>query len=119
MPAREHEHVAADPIGEILRPIAERRQRGARRQSDAHRGDARETAPLDDGIDEMRRADHDRVDRAARDFGMAGEFVERRDDALGHVFRRRRLDRLHDAASLQQHRIGIGAADIDADAPHQ
>ena len=42
MPAFEHEHRAADQRGEILRPVAERRQRGGGRQSDAHRGDPRQ-----------------------------------------------------------------------------
>jgi hypothetical protein len=66
----------------------------------------------------MRRADHHAVDAAARHRGVAAKQFPRGDDAAGHVRGRRRLDRLHDAAVLQQHRVGIGAADIDADAPH-
>ena len=62
------EHLAAHQMGEILRPVAERRQRSARRQPDAHRRDRRQIAPLDDGVDEMRRADHHTVDHAARYF---------------------------------------------------
>jgi hypothetical protein len=119
MPAFEHEHLAAHALGEILGPVAERWQRGARRQPDAHRIDARQIAPLHDGIDEMRRADHDAVDFAARDFGMAGEGCECRYDAGGDIRRRRSLDRVHDTPVFEQHRVCVGAADIDADPPHQ
>src|SRR5207249_6183508 len=73
---------------------------------------------LHHGIDEMRRADHHTVDRAARHLGMAAQEIEHGNDAAGHIFRRRRLDRMHDASVFEQHRIGIGAADIDPDAPH-
>ena len=74
-------------------------------------------AALDDGVDEMRRADHDAVDRAPRDFGMAGQLGQRRHDAGGDIRRRRGLDRMHDVPVFEQHGIGVGAADIDADPP--
>ena len=54
-------------VGEIRRPVAERRQAGARRQADADRADPAQGAPLHDGVDEMRRADHDGVDGLAAD----------------------------------------------------
>jgi len=41
MPTFEHEYGATDTLGEVGLPVAERRQRGARRQSDPHRGDTR------------------------------------------------------------------------------
>ena len=68
-------------MGEILRPVAEGWQRGTRRQPDAHRRDTRKVAPLDNGVDKMRRADHHAVDHAAADFGTAGELGECRHDA--------------------------------------
>src|SRR5215204_5929750 len=75
-------------------------------------------AALHDGVDEMRRADHDAADLPAR-LPVLGEFAERGDDAAGHVRRRRRLYRMHDPAVFEQHRVGVGAADIDADPPHR
>ena len=119
MPAFEHDHLAADRAGEIFRPVAERRQRGASGQPDAHRSDAREIAPLDDGVDEMGRADHDAVDRTARDIRMAGELRECGHDAGGNIRRGRGFDRVYDTSVFEQHGIGVGAADIDADPPHR
>ncbi len=57
VPAFEHEHLAADRACEILRPIAERRQRGRGRQPDAHRGDPAEPLALHHRVDKMRRPD--------------------------------------------------------------
>src|SRR5258707_15673385 len=73
---------------------------------------------LHHGVDEMRRADHDAVDRALRYLGMIRQQPERGDDAAGHIGAGGSFDRMHDASILQQHRIGIGAAHIDADPPH-
>jgi hypothetical protein len=72
MPTFEHKDAAADELGQIRRPIAKRRQRGARRQPDPHRRDTREIAPLHDGVNEMRRANHDTVDRDTRNPGIGG-----------------------------------------------
>ena len=46
---------------------------------------------------------------------QAGERVE---DAAGHVWRRRRLDGGAHPPLLDQHRVRVGAADVDADASH-
>lgn len=81
-------------------------------------GDAGQAAPLEHGVDEMRRADHDAVKRTRRHVGMTAKQLQRRDDAAGHVLGGRRFDRMHDPAVLKQHRIGVGAANVDADASH-
>ena len=96
MPAFEHKHLAANRAREILRPVAERRQRGARRQPDAHRRDLRKIAALDNGVDEMGRADHNAVDSTTRDRWMEGKLGERRHDPGGDVLSGRRLDRIYD-----------------------
>ena len=57
--------------------------------------------PLHDCVDEMRRADHDPVDRAARHLGVAAQQTEGGDDAAGHILGRRRFDRMDDLAVLQ------------------
>jgi hypothetical protein len=67
----------------------------------------------------MRRADHDAVDRATRHLGVTGQQRERGDNAAGHIGGGRRLDRLHHPAVFKQHRIGVGAADIDPYAAHR
>ncbi len=118
VPAFEHEHRAAHEFGEILRPIAERRQRGRGRQPDAHRGDAGEPLPLHDRVDEMRRPDHDAADRFARDVGVRRKLRQRSDDAGRDIRRRRRLDRVYNLSVRKQYRVGIGAADVDPDPPH-
>ena len=56
--ALQHHHLAADEGREVLRPVDERGQGGARGQADAHRGDAAEVAPLHHGIGEVGRPDH-------------------------------------------------------------
>src|SRR5438045_5760600 len=73
---------------------------------------------LHDRVDEMRRAYHDRVDPGAGDIRVPGEARQRGEDPAGHVFSCRSLDTMYDARTVEQHRIGVGAADIDADAPH-
>jgi hypothetical protein len=66
----------------------------------------------------MRRADHDPVDRTLHHVGVAAEKLQGGEDAAGHILGGRRFDRVHDPAVFEQHRIGVGAADIDPDAPH-
>ena len=62
----EQEGLAVHPLGEILRPIAERRQRCARRHADPDRRHLHQMPPLHHGVDEMRGADDDGVHRGAR-----------------------------------------------------
>jgi hypothetical protein len=63
-------------------------------------------------------ADHDTIDRAAHHCGMVRQLCQSRHDACGDVGRRRALDRLYDLPVFQQHRVGVGAANIDADPSH-
>ena len=83
------------------------------------RRDSSETTPLDDRVDEMRRTDHDAVNDTPRDLRMAGKLREGRNDADSDIRRRRGFDRMHDSPVLEQHRVGIGAADVNADPPHR
>ena len=59
------------------------------------------------------------VDRTARDIRMAGELRECGHDAGGNIRRGRGFDRVYDTSVFEQHGIGVGAADIDADPPHR
>ena len=118
MAALDHRDLALDHRGEVRRPVAERRQAGARRQADADRADPAQGAPLHDGVDEMRRADHDGIDGLVADGAGCREAGERVEDPAGHVWRRRRLDGGAHPPLLDQHRIRVGAADVDADASH-
>jgi hypothetical protein len=60
----DHEDLAPDEAGQILRPVLEGRQRRAGGEPDADGRDRGQVAPLDYGVGEMRGADHDRVDGA-------------------------------------------------------
>ena len=57
-------------------------------------------------------------DLGAGDVRVPDQARQRGDDPAGHVFSCYGLHRMHDARAVEQHRIGVGAADIDADAPH-
>ncbi len=118
MAAFEHEQLGADLAGKIGRPVAERGQRGCGRQADANRCDPAQTPPLHHGVDKMGGPDHDRVEVAARNFGMLAEFGQCCDDPAGDVGGGRGLDRMHDVAAGDEHGVGIGAADIDPDPQH-
>jgi hypothetical protein len=116
--ALDHGHGAFDHGGEVFGPVAERRQAGASRQGEAQGADPGEPAPLHHGVDEVRGADHDGVDRPPAHRARRREARQRVEDAARHVGRRRCLDGARDLAVLDQHRIGVGAADVDANAPH-
>jgi hypothetical protein len=115
--ALQHHDLAPHQGGKILGPVAEWRQRGTRRQADADRRHAREIASLNDGVGEVRGADHDGVDRTGgADRGQ--QLTQRRSDATSHVGRCRRLDRVNDGLAVEQDGVGVGATDVDSDAPH-
>ena len=57
-------------------------------------------------------------DLGAGDVRVPDQARQRGDDPAGHVFSCYGLHRMHDARAVEQHRIGVGAADIDADASH-
>ena len=116
--ALEHDDLAAHEGCEVVGPVDEGRQRRAGRQADPDRGHAGEVAPLDDGVREVRGADHDGIDRTARPH-RGQELAKRRRDAAGDVGGRRGLDGMDDGVAVEQNRVGIGAADVEADAPHE
>ncbi len=74
-------------------------------------------AALHDGVDEMRGADHDRVDlhRGGR---VGAQRLERIQDAGCHVGGGRALDGMDDLLVDDQHGVRVGAADIDANTFH-
>ena len=119
MPAFEHENLAADQRRQVFRPVAKGRQRRGGRQANAHRRDRRQPLPLHRGVDKMRRADDDAVDRATGNVGMRRQFAKRGNDAGRYVCGGGGLDGINDTALFQQDRVGIGAADIDTDPPHR
>ena len=110
--------VAADRALKVVRPVDHRRQRGGRRQAEAHCGGRREVAPLHDRVGEVGRADHDDVDRLRLQTGRCEHGLERRDDARHHVRRRHGLDAGEDFRAVHDDCVGIGAADVDADPDH-
>ncbi len=114
--AFQHHDLGAHQLGQVLRPVHEGRQRGARGQADAHRGDAAQIAPLHHRVGEVGGADHHRV-RLAR----AGRLLHQRGEGAGDAGRHvRRGGRLHPRGHrvvLEQDRVGVGAAHVDADAP--
>ena len=108
-------------LGEIVRPVAERRQRGRGRHAEPERRDLGQMAALDHGIDEMRGADHHAVDALRLPSSTArrcGEAFQRIEDAGRDVLAGRRLHGAHHLAVLDQDGVGVGAADVDADASH-
>ena len=104
---------------QVGRPVDERRQGRRRRQADANRGDPGDMAALDDGVGEMRRADHHRVDPGRIDRTRRDETLQRRDDAVADLLGRGGLDRVQHALAVDQDGVGVGAADVDAEADHR
>ena len=113
-----HPHAAAHQLGQVLRPVAERRQRGRGRHAEPERRDLAEVPALDHGVDEMRGADHHAVDALARKHAGRAQALQRIEDARGHVLAGRRLHGAHHLAFLDQDGVGVGAAHVNANASH-
>ena len=116
--AFDHPHAAAHQFGEILRPVAERRQRGRGRHAEPERRDLGEVPALDHGIDEVRGADHHAVDALALEHTRRSEAFDRIEDAGGDILAGRRLHGAHHFAVLDQDGVGVGAAHVNANASH-
>ncbi len=114
--ALQHHDLGAHQLGQVLRPVHEGRQRGARGQADADRGDAAQVAPLHHRVGEVGGADHHRV-RLARAGRLLHQLGEGAGDPGRHVRGGRRLDPRGHRVVLEQDRVGVGAAHVDADAP--
>ena len=84
--------MAAEGVGQIVRPIDERRQRGRRRQTEADRRRRLQAPALDHGVGEVRGADHDPGDLRRRGAGGLEHVAQRGGDAAGDILGRRRLD---------------------------
>ncbi len=114
--ALQHDDLAADQVGQVLRPVHEGRQRGAGGQADAHGGHPAEVAPLHHRVGEMGSPDHGRVG-FTRGRRPLDEFGQGAGDPRGHV---RGGGCLHGGGHrvvLQKDGVGVGAADVDADPP--
>ena len=114
--ALQHHDLGAHQVGQVLRPVHEGRERGAGGQADAHRGDPAEVAPLHHRVGEVGGADHGRlgVTGGGRLLHQRGEGAR---DAGGHIRGRWRLHRRRHRVLFEEHRVGVGAAHVDADAP--
>jgi hypothetical protein len=73
VPALDHLDAPGDDTREVLGPIAEGRQARACRHSDADCADPAQPPPLHHCVDEMRRADHDGIDRCRADRAGRGQ----------------------------------------------
>jgi hypothetical protein len=114
--AAQHVAMAADGGRQIVRPIGQRRQGPSRRKTEADRRHRNQTPPLDDGVGEVRGADHHRPDVGSGNFGFAQQIAQHADDAGTDVRRCRRLAPSEHVEPVHQNGVGIGASDIDADA---
>ena len=115
--ALQHHDLAAHQRGEVLRPVHERRQRGARGQADAHRGDPAEVAPLHHRVGEVGGADHRPRAPRARRAPARTSAARARVMPVVTSGGRGRLHRRRHRVVLEEHRVGVGAAHVDADAP--
>ena len=121
--AFDHPDAATHQRREILRPVAERRQRGRGRHAEPERRDLGEVTALDHGIDEMRGADHHAVDFfACRPHPSARRSTPRLfSDSRMPVVTSSLVGALtapHHLAVFDQDGVGIGAAHVDANASH-
>ena len=114
-PTGQHEDVAAEGVGEVVRPVEHRRHVAPGGQRDAHDRSLRELPALDHGIRELRGADHHRADGGSV-LNLLEDARERSDDALGDVFARALLDRRAHLAPIEQHGVRVRATDVDPDA---
>ncbi len=117
VPAFEHENLAAHALGQILRPIAKWWQGSARRHADPDRRNLHQMPALHHRIDEMRCADHNRIHRQTRR-GIGAQRLQGVEDAGSHIHRRGALDGENHLVAIEQHGVGIGAADVNSNASH-
>jgi hypothetical protein len=108
----------ADRAPEIFGPIDHRRQRRGSWQAEPHSRSLREVPSLHNRVGEMRRADHDHVDRLGIQTGRRKHGLESRHNTRHHVRRRRLLDAGQDLCSIHDDRVSVGAADVNADPHH-
>ena len=95
---------------------ARRAAKSSRRKTEADRRHRNQTPPLDDGVGEVRGADHHRPDVGSGNFGFAQQIAQHADDAGTDVRCCRRLAPPEHVEPVHQNGVGIRASDIDADA---
>ena len=104
-----------DDRREVLRPVAELRQRSARGKADPDRRHRREEAALDHRVGEVGGADDGGLDGPTVDPRPREQLVQGGDDSAHDLVGGGGLDRLADFVADEEHRIGVGATDVDPD----
>ena len=107
-----------DQPRQIVRPINKRRQAGRGRQANPKRRRPVQAATLNHRIDEMGRADHHRIDVTGGVAHRRDQILQGRTDTACHVRRGDGLDGAENIVAIDQDRVGIGSADINADTLH-
>jgi hypothetical protein len=74
-----------------------------------------QSAPLDHGIGEVGRADHDARDLGRLRIRDAEDVIESGRDSAGHVFCGRGFDLGNDLIAAHKNGVGVGATDVDTD----
>jgi hypothetical protein len=107
---------AADGLHEIERPIHKGAQRGGGGQTDAQHGGAAQVASLDHGIGKVGRAEHDGVDPIRRNLAFGQQVGQHVGNPAADIFGGGRFGPPGDGAAVHQDGIGVGAANVNADA---
>ncbi len=105
--------VPAERVAQVVGPVDHRRQRGRGRRGQPHARRRDQAPPLDDRVGEVRGADHHRGH--ARGVQARRQLAQRRADAAGDVGGCRRLDVGEHAPPVDDDRVGVGPAYVDAD----
>ena len=106
---------AADEGGQVLGPVGEGGDRSGGRERQAQDAHREQALSFEDGVGEVRRADHDGFDLVCKTAARRQHGPYRIDDALRDVRRGGGLVRGDDAAVHDHHRVRVRAADIHAD----
>jgi hypothetical protein len=107
-----------DRLDQPLRPVDHRRQRRRGREPEPQRGRRGQVAGLHERVDEVRRADHDRLHLGRWERVLGLQAVQGGDDAGGDVRGRGGLHGGQHPVAVHEHGVGVGAPDVDPD-PHQ
>ena len=107
--------VPPDRISNIVRPVDHWRQAPTRRQAEAKDAGLGQLPTLDDGIGELRGADHHGLDLRTGQAAILQHGIERIGDAFHDIRTGQNLGRGDDRIAVHDHCIRMRAADIDSD----
>ncbi len=110
------EDLPIDRLAQLRRPAQQRRHAVAARQGQAHHRDPRQVPAFEEGVEQLGGAQHHRGHRRRFHRRLAQQFVDRRRHAVADRRSGGALQGAEHFAAAHQHGVGIGAADIDADA---